>query len=128
MKYGAKGMTSRSHLLEEVENFTFQPLDIFLNYLQWTRRLVAVEVAVKWDFVSDFGFRGINPSVRDVRENLAFEVILYALLELHSLGVAQVGIRLRQAFSVAADLGGLIPFTQRGKDCLEFGAAQGDAS
>src|SRR5205814_2002382 len=77
---------SRCDLLEHHEDFAFEFLDVGLDDLQRARRLVTVEVAVEWDFVSNLSLGGVNPRVGHVGEHLALEVFFDALLERHSLG------------------------------------------
>ena len=96
--------------LQEAEDFCFEHFDVGFDCLQWPRRFIAIEMAVERDFVPDLGLGGVNSRIGHVGQNLALEIHLNAFLEWDGLGIAQVGVRLGLAVSVAADFGGLIAF------------------
>src|ERR1051325_817629 len=68
-------------LRQHPQNVFLDRADFGLNLLQWTRRRVAIEVAVEVDFVTDqadllvlgVALGGVYPRVGDVRPHLAIE-------------------------------------------------------
>src|SRR6059036_2325479 len=65
---------SRLYLLEHGEDFTFESLDVRFNCLQRARRFVAVEMAVEQNFVAYLCLAMVNPRIRHVRQDFAFEI------------------------------------------------------
>lgn len=53
---------------------------VFLNFLEWPWRHVAIEVAGEWDLVADLGLVVVDPGVRDVGQDFTGEVLLDLLV------------------------------------------------
>jgi len=49
-------------------------MDILLNFLQWVRGGIFVEVAIKGDFITDLDFAVINPGIRAIGQDFGFEI------------------------------------------------------
>ena len=59
-----------------------------------------------------------------MRQHLALEIFLDALLERHGLGVAQICVRLGPAVAIQTDDGIFVTLTQGGNHGFEFRRAQ----
>src|ERR1700692_3466930 len=87
-------------------------------FLKCSRRHVLVETARERNFVADLRFVVVDPRVRDVRLNFAFEERLDAFVEWNVLSVAKIWIWFRLTLGVGAYLCGFIPIRQALPDGL----------
>ncbi|SPE22531.1 hypothetical protein SBA3_100015 [Candidatus Sulfopaludibacter sp. SbA3] len=55
-------------------------------------------MAIEWDFVADLGFFRIDPGVREVGLDFAFEVDIDGFQKGHVFDVAEICVGLRLAF------------------------------
>ena len=67
-------------------------------------------MAVKWDFVADFGFAVVYPCIRRVGQHLAFEVGFDVLAQGYVFSVAQGGVGLGLAFCLPFSPSAGLPF------------------
>src|SRR5437867_3571975 len=103
--------------------------NVRLDLFERARWCVLVEVAIEIDLVADnadltillVSFRGVDPGVGDVGFHLSLEKRLDTFGKRNTLGIAQLGIRLRVTVSVATNLRSLIALRESREDCLRDG-------
>ena len=119
MAGGPSLYSSPQHLSEHPLNLPLRLPDLGLDLGQRTQGSVAIEVPGEWNLVADLRLLLVDPSVRDVRQNLPLEVDVDVLLQRNVLVVPEVGERLRTELGVHTDLGGLVPLRQGRHDGLQ---------
>ena len=83
------------YFCQKRNNFRFQPFNVCFYFLQWARWFITIKMAVQRYFIADFGFAVIHPSIRNVRQHFAPEVVINVFFQRHIFRVAQIGIRFR---------------------------------